>query len=182
MNSGKARVITNLVLFQLGWFACVMGAAQGHPWAGTLVGTAIVAWHIRSAMRPMAEFNLLVQVVLIGAVWDSLLVTLGWIAYPSGTLLAGTAPHWILAMWALFATSLNVSLRWLRGRLQLAVLMGAVCGPLSYWAAVRLGAVQFVHPAQVMVALAVGWSLIMPALMLLSQRNDGFSLRGEGAS
>ncbi len=182
MNSGKARVITNLVLFQLGWLSCVMGAAQGHPWAGTLVGTAIVAWHIRSAMRPMAEFNLLVQVVLIGAVWDSLLVTLGWIAYPSGTLLAGTAPHWILAMWALFATSLNVSLRWLRGRLQLAALMGAVCGPLSYWAAVRLGAVQFVHPAQVMVALAVGWSLIMPALMLLSQRNDGFSLRGEGAS
>jgi hypothetical protein len=46
---------------------------------------------------------------------------------------------------------------------------------------VRLGAVQFVHPAQVIVALAVGWSLIMPALMLLSQRNDGFGPRGEGA-
>lgn len=182
MNSGKAGVITNVVLFQLGWFACVLGAAQGYPWVGTAAALAIVAWHIRSAARPMVEFNLLLQVVLIGAVWDSLLVVLGWIAYPSGTLLAGTAPHWILALWALFATSLNVSMRWLKGRLLLAALMGAVCGPLSYWAAVRLGAVQFVHPAQVIIALAVGWSLIMPALMLLSQRNDGFSPRGEGAS
>ena len=182
MNSGKAAVITNFVLFQLGWFACVLGAAQGYPWAGTLVAVAIVAWHIRSAARPAAEVSLLVQVVLIGAVWDSLLVMLGWIAYPSGTLLTGTAPHWILALWALFATSLNVSMRWLKGRWLLAALMGGVCGPLSYWAAVRLGAVQFVHPAQVIVALAVGWALIMPALMLLSQRNDGFAPRTEGAS
>ncbi len=182
MNSGKAGVITNFLLFQLGWVACVLGAAQGYPWAGTAMAAAIVAWHIKSAARPIAELNLLVQVVLIGAMWDSLLVMLGWIAYPSGTLLAGTAPHWILALWALFATSLNVSMRWLKGRLLLAALMGGVCGPLSYWAAVRLGAVQFVHPAQLIVALAVGWSLIMPALMLLSQRNDGFSPRGEGAS
>jgi hypothetical protein len=182
MSSGKAGVISNFVLFQLGWFACVLGAAQGYPWAGTVMAAAIVAWHVRSAARPIEEVNLLVQVVLIGAVWDSLLVMLGWIAYPSGTLLAGTAPHWILALWALFATSLNVSMRWLKGRLLPAALMGGVCGPLSYWAAVRLGAVQFVHPTQVIVALAVGWSLIMPALMLLSQRNDGFSPSGEGAS
>jgi Protein of unknown function (DUF2878) len=182
VTAGKATVITNFVLFQLGWFACVLGAAQDYPWAGTVAAAAIVAWHIRSAARPAAEVNLLLQVVLIGAVWDSLLVMLGWIAYPSGTLLAGTAPHWILALWALFATSLNVSMRWLKGRLLLAALMGAVCGPLSYWAAVRLGAVQFVHPAQVIVALAVGWALIMPALMLLSQRNDGFGPRTEGAS
>jgi hypothetical protein len=182
LNSGKAGIITNFVLFQLGWFACVLGAAQGYPWAGTAMAAAVVAWHLESAARPLAEFNLIVQVVLIGAVWDSLLVMLGWIAYASGTLLTGTAPHWILALWALFATSLNVSMRWLKGRWLLAALMGGVCGPLSYWAAVRLGAVQFVHPAQVIVALAVGWTLIMPALMLLSQRNDGFSSRAAGAS
>lgn len=183
MNAlGKSGMFANFALFQLGWFACALGAAQGYPWAGTAVAAAIVAWHIGSAARPMEEFNLVVQVVLIGAVWDSLLVMLGWIAYPSGTLFVGTAPHWILALWALFATSLNVSMRWLKGRSLVAALLGGVCGPLSYWAAVRLGAVAFVHPAQVIVALAVGWSLIMPALMLLSQRNDGFSPRGEGAS
>jgi hypothetical protein len=178
---GKGIVFANFALFQLGWFACVLSAAQGHPWIGTGVAAAIVAWHVWSAPRPSEELYLVSQVVLIGALWDSLLVMLGWINYPTGTLLSGTAPHWILALWALFATSLNVSMRWLKPRLGLAAVLGALCGPLSYWAAVRLGAVQFVHPARAIIALSLGWSLIMPALMLLSQRYDGFSPRGEGA-
>jgi hypothetical protein len=168
-------VFANFALFQLGWFACVIGAAQGYPWIGTGAAAAIVAWHLWSAARPSEECLLITQVVLIGALWDSLLVMLGWISYPSGTLLSGAAPHWILALWALFATSLNLSMRWLKPRLGLAALLGALCGPLSYWAAVRLGAVQFVQPAQVIIALSLGWSLIMPALMVLSQRHDGFN-------
>jgi hypothetical protein len=170
----KSSMLANAVLFQLGWFACVLGAARGQPWAGTVLAVCIVAWHIRCAARPADEIRLLALAVLIGAVWDSLLVTLGWIAYPSGTLLSGAAPYWIVALWALFATSLNVSMRWLKQRWWLAVLLGAVCGPLSYWAAVRLGAVEFVRPVRAIVALLLGWSMIMPALMLLSQRYDGF--------
>lgn len=171
----KAMVLANFALFQLGWFACVISAAQGYPWIGTGVATAIVAWHVWAAERPPEEFSLVLQVMLIGALWDSLLVMLGWLAYPFGTVVAGTAPHWILALWALFATSLNLSMRWLKTRLGWAAVLGALCGPLSYWAAVRLGAVQFVHPARAIVALSLGWSLIMPALMLLSRRYDGFS-------
>ena len=120
--------------------------------------------------------------MLIGSVWDSLLVALGWISYPSGTLLSGTAPHRIVALWALFATSLNVSMRWLQSRFALAALLGAVCGPLSYWAALRLGAVEFVHPARAMAALSLGWPLITPALMLLAQRHDGITVKSGRAS
>jgi hypothetical protein len=28
------RLLVNFVAFQLGWFACVLGAAQGLPWLG----------------------------------------------------------------------------------------------------------------------------------------------------
>jgi Protein of unknown function (DUF2878) len=183
MNTlSKSSMLANAVLFQLGWFACVLGAARGHPWAGTALAACIVAWHIRCAARPVDEIRLLALVVLIGAVWDSLLVTLGWIAYPSGTLLSGAAPYWIVALWALFATSLNVSMRWLKQRPWLAAALGAVCGPLSYWAALRLGAVEFVHPLRAIAALALGWSMIMPALMLLSQRYDGFGADARHAS
>lgn len=178
----KRLVIANFVLFQLGWFACVLGAAEGHPWIGTGIALAIVAWHLWSAPASSEEGMLMAQVVLIGALWDSLLVMLGWIRYPSGTLLSGAAPHWILALWALFATSLNLSMRWLKPRLGLAALLGAVCGPLSYWAAVRLGAVEFVQPLRVIVALSFGWALIMPALMLLSQRYDGFDPKSARAA
>ena len=167
------RLVANFVLFQAGWFACVLSAARGYPWIGTSVAAAIVAWHALRAERPATELKLIAIVVLLGAVWDSALVMLGWIAYPNGTLIAGTAPHWILALWALFATALNVSLRWLKPKHWIAALLGAVSGPLSYWAAARLGAVAFVEPMRVVIALAVGWALIMPTLMWLSCRFDG---------
>lgn len=179
---GKTAILSNFALFQLGWFACVVSAAKGVPWAGTAVVAGIVTWHIWCAARPAEEINLIAQVVLIGAVWDSLLVLLGWIAYPAGTLFSGAAPYWILALWALFATALNVSMRWLKGRFFLAAILGAVCGPLSYWAAMRLGAVEFVRPVSALIALALGWSLIMPALMRLSQRYDGFISETRSAS
>jgi hypothetical protein len=72
-------------------------------------------------------------------------------------------------MWALFATTLNVSLGWLQGRWVLTVVLGAMAGPLSYWAGVRMGAVQFVEPAQAVAALAVGWGLATPLLLLLAR-------------
>lgn len=179
MNTTTARdagVAVNFVLFQIGWFACVLSAAQGQPWIGTVAAAAIVARHVLRAAQPQQEVNLIVNVVILGALWDSLLVMLEWISYSSGTLIAGAAPHWILALWALFATSLNVSMRWLKQRLLWAAVLGAISGPLSYWAAARLGAAQFVEPLLILVALAVGWALIMPGLMLLSRCYDGIDV------
>lgn len=175
-------VALNVVLFQAGWFACVLSAAQGQPWIGAAAAAVIVAWHTLRAPRPAPEFTLVALVVLLGALWDSVLVMLGWIAYPSGTLIQGAAPHWILALWALFATSLNVSMRWLKQRLLLAALLGAISGPLSYWAASRLGAAVLVEPLPIVIALAAGWALIMPALMWLSMRYDGMAASPEAAT
>jgi Protein of unknown function (DUF2878) len=174
-DPGTPQVIANFVLFQAGWFACVLGAAHGWPWIGTAVVAAIIVWHLWSAAQPAQEAKLIAMALLIGASWDSVLVMLGWIAYPAGTLIAGAAPHWILALWALFATALNVSMRWLKQRLLLAVALGVICGPLSYWGAARLGAVEFIDPVRIVIALAVGWGLIMPALMRLSRRYDGMT-------
>ncbi len=182
LAAGHTSVAANIVLFQVGWFACVLGAAQGHPWIGAVAAAVIVGWHVWRAAQPPQEFNLIVSVIILGTLWDSLLVMLGWISYTSGTLIAGAAPYWIVALWALFATSLNVSLRWLKQRLPWAALLGAISGPLSYWAASRLGAAHFVEPLYIVPALAIGWALIMPALMLLSRWYDGIDVpRGSPA-
>ena len=75
-------------------------------------------------------------------------------------------------MWALFGTTLNVSLRWMRGRPVIAVLFGALGGPLSFWAGQRLGAVQITGPWTGVAVLAVGWALILPLLLHLAGRLD----------
>ena len=166
------RVIVNFLLFQLAWFACVLGGAHALPWLGPLVVCGVVAHHLAEAADARAEAVLLLVAGLIGTVFDSLLVSTGWLAYPSGQWVAWMAPYWIVAMWIAFATTLNVSLTWLRGRMPLAVAFGAIGGPLAYYAGMRLGGVTFVEPSLVLSALAVGWGLITPLLVAIAARLD----------
>ncbi|HEX5789258.1 MAG TPA: DUF2878 domain-containing protein [Woeseiaceae bacterium] len=167
----------NIVLSQFGWFASVVGAANNLPWAGPAIVALVVAWHLHVAHRPATELQLIIVCSALGAIFDSLLVTLGWLRYPSGMLVPWLAPYWIVAMWALFATTLNISFRWLRGRPLLAAIIGAVAGPLSYLAGAKLGGVRFVDPAAAQGALAVGWALMLPVLVALACRLDGMARR-----
>ena len=167
-------IVVNFALFQLGWFACVVGAAYAQPWAGTLSVVVIVAYHLSRAGRPLAEIKLIALALLIGFLWDSTLVASGLLVYKVGMLNEMIAPHWIIAIWALFASTLNVSLRWLKGHYLVAALFGMAGGPLAYYAGSRLGAVYLLDPFLSLLALALGWAFIMPLLMYLSDRYDGF--------
>lgn len=170
----KWSLLINFTLFQLGWFACVLGGAYGMPWIGPLAVIAILAWHLKQAQQPSHELKLIGVAVVLGTLWDSLLVISGLLSYETGMLVGFLAPYWIIAMWALFSSTLNVSLRWLKNRYALSFLFGAAGGPLAYYAGFKLGAVDFSDMAAALLALAVGWALIMPLLMLLSNRYNGF--------
>lgn len=172
------NLAVNFVAFQLGWFACVIGAAKGLPWVGVLVVLAVIALHLARVRRPVPELRLVGLAMALGLLVDSLLLATGWLSYPAGLWLPGPwgsylAPYWIVAMWALFATTLNVSMGWLRGRPWLAVLMGAVGGPLSYLGGEELGAIELTEPVAAMAALAVAWAVAMPLLMKAAERLDG---------
>jgi len=166
-------IIINAAAFQIGWLLCVLAGANHVPWLGTLAALLIVALHISYANSPRNELLLVLSAGIIGAVWDSLLVYAGWLQYPSGTLIENTAPHWIVAMWMLFATTLNLSLGWLKQRPVLAAALGAAAGPAAYFAGYKLGGVAIPDLATAMTALALGWALFMPLLMALANHLDG---------
>jgi hypothetical protein len=169
-------ILANFVAFQIGWFACVLGAAHGTPWVGVAIALVIVAFHLWRAPRARPELTLILIAAAIGFVFDSALVMLGWIEYPNGALIAGTAPVWIVAMWGVFTTTLNVSLAWLKRSLPLAILFGAVGGPLAYVAGEKLGGLVFVQQTSALIALAVGWAAITPLLLRIADRYDGYKI------
>lgn len=166
-------LLVNFALFQLAWFACVLSGAAGVPLIGVAVVAVVAGYHLRQARRPIAELALLVIAAFIGALWDGQLLGHGWLAYPSGVFSPWVAPSWIIAMWVSFATTLNVSLRWLHGRYGLALVFGAVGGPLAFLAGSRLDAVELVDPLLAMAVLSAGWALIAPVLVLTATRFDG---------
>jgi hypothetical protein len=168
------QLVVNVVIYQVCWLACIIGAAQGMPMVGVGLVAIAAAYHLYNAGEALPEFNLLIIAAVIGALWDSLPVAMGWLVYPSGTLLDGAAPYWIVALWVAFATTFNVSLRWFKQHLLLAALFGAIGGPLAFLAGERLGGVEFTSYPAALTALAIGWGLLMPLMLLIAQRFNGF--------
>lgn len=84
------------------------------------------------------------------------------------SLAAALPPPWMLALWANFATTLNLSLAGLQTRPWLAALLGLAGGPLAYWGGAGLGAMTFVAPLPALIALALGWALLTPLLLALA--------------
>ena len=179
----SSEILINLVIYQACWLSCILGGAHGMPWLGVIVVALAVTFHLFGAMKPVSELLLILSAVAVGAVWDSLLVGFGWLIYPSGILIEYTAPYWIVALWAGFATTFNVSLAWFKTRLLMSALLGALGGPLAYLAGERLGAVEFSSQIAAMVALALGWAVIMPLMMCLARRLNGIEVEsGKPAS
>jgi len=166
-------LLINFIAFQVGWFSVVISAGNNAPWIGTVAIVVAILIHLSRALRPTSELTLIILCGVIGAVWDSLLVAVGWIAYPSGYIVNSAAPYWIIAMWMLFATTLNVSLGWLKSRRYLAIAFGFLGGPLSYYTGEKLGGVVLVDRIPALAALAIGWAALMPLLLALADRYDG---------
>ena len=173
MSQRTMNVLSNFLLFQIGWFSCVWSAAADRPWIGVLVTVGVVIVHLFRAPMPKKELQLILLALGIGLLFDSLLVVQGWLKYSSGNVAPNLAPYWIVALWGLFATILNVSLRWMRGRWITAALFGALGGPAAYYGGLRLGALEFGNMEAALAALAIGWAVLTPLLLALSVRFDG---------
>lgn len=169
--------LINFAAFQIGWFSSVIGAAKQMPWLGPVALLFVLAIHLRQARRPQAELVLVIACGLVGVFFDSLLVGFGWVTYPSGQFSEFLAPYWIVTMWMLFGTTLNMSMGWLKGRPVLAAVFGAIGGPASYVAGQKLGGIVFLDYSAAIIALAIGWAIFMPLLLVVADRYDGVSER-----
>lgn len=166
-------LLVNFAAFEIAWMSSVLGAAQQMPWLGPVAALLVVAFHLKMARKPFEEVLLVISCALIGASFDSMLVAAGWVTYNAGLFSDYLAPYWIITMWMLFATTLNVSMRWLRGKDKMAAILGFYGGPASYLAGEALGGIVLANKTAALVALAIGWAIIMPVLMRLAQNLDG---------
>ena len=165
-------LLVNFIGFQVGWFACVLGAANDKELLGMIIALGIVVYHVVSQADSINELKLVLAAVVIGLFWEAWVLNLNVLYYPSHSEASFWAPYWLIAMWALFATTINLSMGWLKGRWVLAVLMGAIFGPLAFVAGEKLDAVVFLDSTLSMIILAIGWGLLMPSLLWLAERTN----------
>ena len=169
------NLILNFGVFHIGWLACVIGAASNMSLLGSSIAILLIALHLYRVTDFRAELYLVLAAAAIGFSWETLLLSQHWLAY-AGTAALGSslAPYWLVVMWALFATTINVSMAWMKGRWLLAVVMGAVFGPMAFIAGEKLGAVEFIDNQRALIALSLGWAILMPLILWVAERINGF--------
>jgi hypothetical protein len=172
-----AMIVQNAILFQIGWFACVLSAANNLAWLGSLAAAGILTIHLRRAVDCITEMKMIALVTVIGILWDSALMRTEFYQFTDGVLIAGIVPYWLIALWAVFATTLNLSLRWLKHRKILAAALGFIAGPASYYAGHMLGAIEFSNTTMALMLTAIGWAVILPLIMTISEHFDGYRLK-----
>ena len=164
--------VINAVLFQLAWFGFVAGAARNMAWLG-LIPLVFLAGHaLRDASTRRGDLLLAVAALAIGLVLDGSFARANLLVYADAEPTLVGAPWWILAMWLAFAWTLNHSLTYLQKHLGVAMALGVVAGPFSYYIAGRAwGALEFIGDARMtLVWLAITWGVATGMLVLLARR------------
>ena len=156
----------------IGWFACVLGAAWDVHWLSVLIVPVLVAIHLAVVGRARAVPAVLLMAasLVFGVVLDTTLILLGtfepnrWlIPHPVTTI-------WLLMLWVNFSLALNESLRFLQRHLLIAAVMGALFGPMAYLAASRLGAIHITDPVnRRLVMICIAWAAAMPLISLTAK-------------
>ncbi len=157
--------LVNIALYNLVWWIAVLGGNR-YAW----LGGAMLLLHLLVSNKRKADLIMFASLLAMGLVIDGLLVQVGLFHFPQQQW---PIPTWLMVIWLALATLPLHSLCWLQNQLLLAGLLGALGGPLAYWAGVRLEAATFhwaMPPA--LLTLALIWGLLFPAIMLLARRLD----------
>lgn len=159
-----------LAAYELVWFAAVLGAGRGLAWPGVAAVGLFAAWRLSVSRCPQVELRLLAVTVLLALALEGVWVRAGLIVYSAPWPLA-TAPAWLIGLWVAFALTLVPLFRHLHSRPLLAGVLGAVGGPLAYLGGARAHALQFPAPLwRGLLALALGWAIVVPSLTSLASR------------
>lgn len=159
--------VANAGVFQLAWFACVLGGANDSSLWGAVALAGLVAFAMAG---PHTARDLLAASVLaaVGFILDTAWIRLGVLDYAG----AAVAPPWIVMLWAGVGLMLNHCLSMFKARPWLGGALAGAGAPLSYMAGERFGAVAIPDPWQLgLVGLA--WLVIFCLAFYLSRDPSG---------
>jgi hypothetical protein len=109
----RGAILLNVVLYQTGWFACVLGGAKGRPWLGAGVGLVFLTIHLFLCQEPAREVETVFWIGLAGTAIDSIQAFSGTFVFLSGYWTQWVVPFWLTVMWMQFATLFHLPPRYL---------------------------------------------------------------------
>jgi hypothetical protein len=177
-NFNKMNFLLNTAAFYLAWFVCLYGATHNYSFLAMLFVTALLGVHLlfikrRSEQLFQQDLCLVMFSVIVGSVMETTLMLNHLQAYASPNPIGALPPFWIIALYAFFGTTINHSMKWLKGRIKLAFIVGSVGGPLCYLGGAKINAVTFsVSLVEAYSVLALTWGFFVASIFWLQVKLD----------
>ncbi|NVK37764.1 MAG: DUF2878 domain-containing protein [Gammaproteobacteria bacterium] len=160
------HIIINAVLFQLTWFALVMGNIQ-LGLACVIVMLCHVLWRVNHKSQ---LWVFLLFVVSAGVITDTLMGMMSVYEFEQGRRTSPIIPTWLILLWLGFALTLNHALAWLVTNLKYSLPLFAVMGPLSYWLGAQLNPQALSVSLQYLPLLILQWAFMAVLIFWLTQQ------------
>jgi hypothetical protein len=162
MASTLFKVI-NFIWFQTIWVVAILWQQQ---WLGLLA--LLITAHLIVTPHKRIEIGLWLLGGALGITLDSVLALTGFFVFtPAPTHLP--IPWWLVMVWCAFLGTLRNSLAYLLEKPLLAIGLGAIFAPISYFAGMRLGAVAFGKGTLITLAIiSFSWAILMPLLIAIN--------------
>lgn len=169
------KVLANVALSYAAWLAVAVLAARGNFGLAVVPSLVALILHVGLVRREQRRSELLLALVAIvlGLGVEAIHMAAGATHYAAGATVAGLPPAFMIGLWAAFATLINVSLAWMKDRLWLAVLFGALAAGPSYYAGSKIGALTLGEPVwQSLATIGAVWAVAFPLLIVIARRLD----------
>ena len=170
--SEKRIKVLNAIFFYIIWWGCVLGIQYSYNYLGPLLTIIVGIAHLNIIVDFKKEVKLILAVGLLGLIVESFHLHSNLLDY-SGYIFSNSLfpPLWILCMWLGFAGTLNYSMFWMKGRWILMIICGAIFGPMSYLAGVKLGVLNlnFSYTLSIVV-IGITWGLSIPIMYYMNKK------------
>jgi hypothetical protein len=164
----KNRILINVIGFQVLWWWCVLCGREGADFLAIAVVLIACAAHLRW-VESWPDALPILTITLLGCVLDQTMYHFNHVVFAHQESEAQWIPLWMAGLWLGFACTLNVSMRWLQNYWWLALILGAIFGPVAYLGAEKLGAIKLMQGNTTMILLAIGWGFLFPCLLRIRQ-------------
>ncbi|MBU0946882.1 MAG: DUF2878 domain-containing protein [Proteobacteria bacterium] len=163
------RIAINFIAFQIGWFACVLGAGHDFFWLGPLTVAGVFFIHLFLNGNIIQESILGLIICCIGFSVDTFLTAFNVYTPMPHYFAHPISPPWLIFLWLNFATLVNVSLTWLQNKRILSALLGGIGGASAYYGGDALGALHFIEPVYPHIILTgIIWAGLTPFFLSLA--------------
>ena len=145
--------------FKLVWLSCVLGEIYLNSIFGFFVGIFFLTVFLFFQIKKLATIKIILFFSITGYFFDSFISFFNLYVINAQTNFL-FLPLWFLILWPCFSCLLIDVLSFLKNKFFLAVILGAIFGPLSYYAGLSTG-LATVSNNLVFILISLFWSLIM---------------------